>query len=177
MVILDVRVTEKSQVKLLKKSINRITKEILRETAEEFHRKILPRHFGPANRRKYKHEPRNKVYATDIKKRFGTGQGRFVDNQLNGRTKRRALAFARVTGTSKKATLRVQVPAYFNKPFVGTFRDDQGWTRRITRQPDKVAELKRVDNEDKEYLRKFADKLAQEKVDALKGASQRIING
>lgn len=184
-IILDIESIDTTGLKGMRKELTRIKKETLKETADWFRRHKVAPHFGPANRRRYGHEPRNKVYANEIKKRKGTGQGRFVDNRLSGKSARQARYLSRISGSSKQATLTVTVPTYFRRPYVGSFtktvKDANGRTRqvtkRVTRQPDKVAELLRLDQRDKEDTRKFSGKLMLRKIKALRKQRRTTIRG
>lgn len=184
-VILDIAVSDNTGIKLLRKEINRIKKEAMQATAHWFLAKKVPQHFGPANRGRYKHKPRNKVYANEIKTRKGRGQGRFVDNNLTGKSAQQAKYLSRVTGTSKQATLSVTVPTYFKRPFVGTYTKavtgKDGRTRqvvkRITQQPDKVHELLTLDDRDKRETRDFAAKEVLRRIRAVKKERKVQIKG
>ena len=183
--ILAIEVSDKSGLKLLRKEINRIKKEALIETAQWFLKTKVPAHFGPANRRRYGHAPRNPLYAKEIKTRKGKGQGKHVDNTLTGRSARRAKYLSRVTGTSKTATLTVDVPTYFRRPFVGTYQKTvtgkdgktRQVTKRITKQPDKVKELLTLDERDKTDTRAYAAKQVLKGIKAVKAERRTTIKG
>jgi hypothetical protein len=163
-VILGIKIENKSPLGEMRKELNRIRKEVMKDVGEEFVRYHVKPHFGPSNRARFKHEKRNDVYEKEIKKKKGQGDGKHVDNKLTGRSMRQTLATAKVTSTRDKATVRATVPGYFKKPFVGTFTktvtDKSGRTRqvqkRVTRQPDKVKELGEMDRKDVDALTKFA---------------------
>jgi len=158
MFILDIRVRDKSSIKILKRELNRIKRETMREVAQEFLDRHVAPHFGPANRQRYAHQRRRPVYRSEIKPREGRGQGKFVDNVLSGQSRRRALSLAKITATSNGAKLRLKLPPYFAKPFIGSFVGKDGKRKRITQQPDKVKELKTIDARTKSALKQFADK-------------------
>lgn len=156
-VILSVEVIDNSGLKLLRGQINQMKKEALQEVAAYFHEELFPSRFTPGNDSRQRHEKRNQVYKDRIKKRFGQGQGKFVDLLLSGKTKRRT-SLRKITGTSSGATLTVETPAYFRRPFVGSFRDSKGRQKRVDHQPDKVAELKQFTPEEIEKMReKYAE--------------------
>lgn len=136
----------------------RMTKaQTLKEVAWLWHREIMPRHFTPGNISRYRMKSRSQFYRQVIKPKEGQGQGRYVDLLLKGQTLRWLRAFATVTGTSYQSTLRLRAPAYFTRPFIGTFTDPRtGKRKRITQQPDKVAELRQVSAEDKAQMVRFA---------------------
>ena len=174
-VILDIQTEDNSGIKLLKREINAMRKAVLKETAEWYLKTQIVPHFGPANRRRFNHANRNAVYSKEIKRRAGQGQGKFVDNVLSGKSRRQAQHLSRISATSKQATLNITVPAYFKKPFVGTFRktvtDKRGRTRtitkRVTQQPDKVAELLTMDERAKNETRRFAARAMTRQLRAL----------
>lgn len=121
-------------------------REALKDAARYWGRHILPKHFKPKNRAEYQHQPRDPEYVED-KREFGTGQGRFVDLLLKGKSRRWAMHGQRVTGTSQGARIRVDVPAYFTRPK----------ELKPGSQPDKKAELKRVSAADKQRLADFIE--------------------
>lgn len=184
-IILDIDKVDTSGIKLLKRDLNRIKKEAMRETAEWFLKTRIAAHFGPANRSRYGHAPRNKVYANEIKKRKGRGQGKFVDNTLTGKSARSARYLSRITATSKQATLSVTVPTYFKRPFVGTYMKNvtgrDGRTRqvvkRITQQPDKVKELLTLDERDKKDTRDYAAKRVLRGIRSIRSEQRTKIKG
>lgn len=135
-------------------AFNKALKATLQAAGNYWHRELLPAHFGPANRARFGHAPRTRVYSESIKKREGRGQGRFVDNVLKGKSRRFMQAFATVTGTAKQATVTLKPPAYFANPYVGPLPGG----RRITQQPDKTVEITAVDQRDAEKVSEFAAK-------------------
>lgn len=159
-VVLSIEIIDDSPIKLLKAQLSQIKKEALQELADYYHQEFVPRKFDAGN--DAHHEKRNQVYKDKIKKRFGVGQGKHVDLQLSGKSKRRA-ALRKITGTQHQATLTVETPAYFRRPFVGTFRDPKtGRQKRVTRQPNKVAEMLHISDAEKSALRtKFAEILGE----------------
>lgn len=156
-VILGFRIRYRGAVKGLARHGAAIRKQVLRETAQYWHRAIFPRHFGNLNRSRYQLAPRGRFYLQVLKPRKGRGQGRFVDEVLTGASQRIMLAFFRVTGTSRSATVRAFPPTYFTNPFIGSFTDKKtGRLKHVTRQPDKPDEVTRFSGEDRAELRKFA---------------------
>jgi hypothetical protein len=148
----------------MKRELNRIRKMVMQDVAREFAEDHIVPHFTSANRARFSHEKRNDVYLNEIKRKNGDGQGKYVDLQLSGRSKRQVMATIRITATKDKATVRTTAPGYFAKPFVGTFmkqeRQPNGKIRqvlkRVTRQPDKVKELGTIDRKDVDTLTRFA---------------------
>ncbi len=124
------------------------------ESVKYYHTTIFPKHFGTSNRSRYKLEPRTRFYLSVIKPREGQGQGRFVDLLLHGTARRRMMYNARIWATDggNSVTLKMLTPKYFTNPFVGTYVDAEGKQKRITRQPDKVAEVVQVNPDDKRTL-------------------------
>lgn len=154
-VVLGIEIIDDSLIKSLRGQLASIKKQTLHDTATFFHEQIVPRRFTPRNESRYRHEKRNQVYKDHIKKRFGTGQGKYVNLTLSGKTKRRAL-LGKVTAAQHRATLTVDTPTYFRRPFVGTFRDEKGRQKRVTHQPDKVAETVQISEAEKKELRQYA---------------------
>lgn len=138
------------------KRFRAMKREALKEVAWFWHTNILERHFTPGNVSRYRMEARNRFYKEEIKKKQGEGQGRYVDLILKGRSLRWMKTFASVAGTATAATLRMKPPSYFTRPFIGTFTDPEtGKQKRITRQPDKPAELKQVNSADRAAMVRF----------------------
>lgn len=133
-----------------------VKREALREVAWYWHARILHRHFTPGNSSRYRMKMRNKLYRQEIKIKQGEGQGRFVDLILKGRSLRWMRAFASVTATGTQSTLRMKTPAYFTKPFVGSWTDPETGRRRvITQQPDKPGEVKQISTDDRADMSRF----------------------
>lgn len=156
-IILGVELEDRSGIRGLGKVWGQILKQSLAETAREWGESILGDHFGGRNRSEYAHVPRTSFYLKVSKLRRGVGPGRFTDLVLTGASRRAARTSLRVTSTRHQATLRMSLPSYFTNPFVGTYQDGRK-TKRITRQPDKVAELTRISRQDREQLRLFCEK-------------------
>lgn len=134
-----------------------IQKQALRDTAEFWHEKILPKHFGGRNRSEYGYDPRRPFYLQVIKPLKGQGAGRFTDLLLKGASYRQLATLFRITGSAQQATLTMQAPRYFTNPFIGTFTDKRtGKLKRITRQPDKPGETTRMSPADFVLVRDFA---------------------
>lgn len=140
-----------------RKAVRDSVKAGMIEAAWQWHAVILDKHFVSSNRGRYQHEKRTDVYLNFIKKMQGTGVGRFVDQIKTGKSRRFLKAFASVSGTARSVTLTMKPGRYFTNPFVGSFTDPRtGEQKRVTRQPDKVAELTRVHVQDARDLRDFA---------------------
>lgn len=106
----------------LKKELRPIVKEVLQETVEEWHDNVLPSHFKPSARTRYKYRPRSLKY----KKR--KQRQRFHDNSLEftGEMKRKTVRQARITGSAKSARATMLAPWYATKNFRGkdTYADE-----------------------------------------------------
>lgn len=149
----------------------RILKQALHDTAQHWHDRIFPDHFEPVARTEYRNyvEPRDKGYIFETKLPEGIGAGRTVADILKGQSSRWMRHLYRITGTSHRAKVRMNAPAYFTHPFVGTITDPEtGRTRVITRQPDKPAEVTSVSDSDRQELRVFyADRITRLYAEAL----------
>lgn len=142
MIVLDVEYTKPSLLNLKQADLNLASKQMLQETAAEWHDKFMPRHFTPGNTARYRYAIRGEDYLKR-KQRIGVGQGKYVSLVLSGRSKRAAKFFFKISGTARQATLTMQMPTYFVKPFIGNLPADPktGKQRKVTQQPDKVREL------------------------------------
>lgn len=141
-----------------------VKKETLQATAMHWHARCLVSHFTPNNNKRYPMDERNLYYLTNIKRVFGRGQGKFVLLKLSEKSQRWMNVFVDVTGTSHQATLRMRPPNYFANPFIGSFVDNQGKKKTITRQPDKPAEVTSVNDADRVILRQFMESRLQQRI-------------
>jgi hypothetical protein len=159
LIALSVKMPE-NPFRLARKEMGILLDRVLDDNVHYFAKNLLGERFNPNNETRFRHDKRSKVYKTFIKKKGGVGQGKFVDLQLSGKSKRQALHLYKVTGKRRKK-LKITVPPYYTKPFIGQWRDPQtGKIKRITRQPDKVHELLQVDQRDKDRLQKRANQAA-----------------
>lgn len=141
----------------LGRAMSRVVRENLKATAEFWHRELLAGHFRPSNRARFQHQARTTFTKTVTKRVKGVGQGKFVDNVLKGQSQRFMKAFANITGTRRQAVLTMRPPAYFTRPFRGSFRDARtGQTKTITQQPDKPGEITAIDQADRKRIEEFA---------------------
>lgn len=161
MIALHVQMIDRSGLKGGARRIGQVQRLALRDTAETWHAQLLAKHFSPGAAAGYRFAARSRVYKEFIKPHEGTGQGKFVDLLLKGRARRSLQSLYSIVGSKDRATIRMQAPAYFTNPFVGTFTDPKtGKLKRITRQPDKVREVTAVGAGDRQILRdRFADRL------------------
>lgn len=157
LVILNCKLENRRSIVGMRGKWGKVTKFVLQKTAWEWHKKKLESHFTPGNSSRYQMQPRTSFYRAKVKIRRGTGQGKYVDLILSGRSLRALKAFATVTGTATAATLTMKPPGYFTRPFVGSYRDPKTGRQKVIRQqPDKVAELKRISPDDRASLVRFA---------------------
>jgi hypothetical protein len=154
MIVLGFEIVDRSFLRGIGRKVGRIQKESLLAVAEFWHKNLLPRHFTPGNRARYRLAPRSKFYLEKIKPRAGRGQGKFVDLELRGQSRRFMLTFATFTGSKDRITIRMKPPRYFANPFIGSYTDPKtGKTKRITRQPNKPDEVTRTNEEDLAKMR------------------------
>jgi hypothetical protein len=155
-IILRTEIRNSSPIPGLGRGFARIRKQALRDVATFWHDELLPSHFGPSNRSRYQHEPREAFYLQIIKKQQGRGQGKYVDDVFSGKSMRFMMAFFQVTGTQNAMTVTMRPPGYFANPFEGTYTDPKtGKQKRISGQPDKPREVTTVDARDNDALAKF----------------------
>jgi hypothetical protein len=151
LVVLDARID--NVVKGLARSMPAILRATLREVGIWWHANLLQSHFTPGNEGRYGNMPRNTLYMQEIKKGAGVGPGRYVKNTLKGKSLRWMQAFPSVTATSHRCVVRMTTPTYFDKPFIGTFIDEEtGRLKRVSHQPDKPAEATAVSSGDRERM-------------------------
>jgi hypothetical protein len=133
-------------------------RETMLDVANEWYRKIFPKHFTRGAPAEYDYEPRSDFYLSVVKRFKGEGAGKQKGllEYLTGRSARQMKSFADVSGTARKATVKMHAPAYFTRPFIGTIPGrGKRKPRRITRQPNKPDEVTRTSDADKQKLREF----------------------
>lgn len=156
-IILDLQTRPRRRLIGLQTTYSKAVAEVLRRTAEHWHREIFPRHFGGRNRSKYQFAPRSQLYTEKLKKFQGRGIGKFRDMILKGSSQFMLRNLAQITGTARRMTVRMTAPAYFDRPFIGSWVDPKSGKRKtVRRQPDKPGEVTRVDAEDAADIRAFA---------------------
>ena len=166
-VILQMTIAYDTPVRGLSRRFGALCKETLTETAAFWQREIFPKHFGPRNRSEYHYEQRNQFYLDVIKKAKGEGEGRFRDEVLSGKSQNWMRFLFKITGTAKKAVVRMNPPGYFTNPFIGSFTDPRtGKQKTITRQPDKPDEVTRVSEDDRRALELLSRTKLAEKIEA-----------
>lgn len=157
LVVLNCKIENRRSIVGMKAKWGRVMKFVLQQVAQHWHDKMMESHFTPGNITRYQMKQRTKFYRTVVKIRKGSGQGKYVDLLLSGRSLRALRVFATVSGTSRVSTLTLKPPGYFTKPFVGSYIDPKTKKRKtIRQQPDKVAELKRISPDDRKKLTRFA---------------------
>jgi hypothetical protein len=165
-IILDLQTKGRRRLVGLQQTYTKLIAEVVRRTAEHWHRELFPRHFGARNASKYRLEPRTQFYLRKIKQAAGVGEGRFRLLVLTGQSQRALRNLVRITGTGKRATVRMTAPSYFDRPKLGSYTDPRtGQRKTITRQPNKPDEVTRVDPEDARDLREFAARRLQNALD------------
>lgn len=142
-------------------TVNKWLKSLLHDIADFWHKQIFPSHFTPGAETRYGYEPRTEAYKKK-KRRLGRGQGRYVANIFSGKSARWMTSTGTISSTSKTATVHMPAPAYFRNPFIGTIRFASGKSMTIKRQPDKVAEVTRVNDADYRRIEKFASSRLQD---------------
>ena len=142
-------------------------KEALNATAAKWHSDLLDRHFTPENKTRYGMQERSRYYLDNIKRVYGQGQGKWVDLKLSEKSSRWMKVFVKITGTSSQATVRMRPPIYFASPFIGSFVDNRGKTKRVTQQPDKPAEVTRLNEQDRAVLRDFMQERLKKKIASI----------
>lgn len=145
--------------------------ETMLSTAAYWHQRIFPRHFANAAAAEYGYERRSQFYLDVIKSIKGIGRGKQKGalEFLTGQSLRwmRDLN-PQVTG-KRNLTLRMRPPSYFTNPFIGTIGRDPrtGKVKRITRQPDKPAEVTQVSSGDNTKMIRHAGRFLARNVKKL----------
>lgn len=169
MVVLGFRITDRSLLRGLGRRFGQFRKQAMLDMAAFWHREVFPRHFGSSNRSAYGFAPRKPLYLDVIKRKKGSGVGRFRDLVLTGQSQRWMQAFVKISGTAQRVTVRMFPPRYFTNPFIGTYTDPRtGRVKRVTRQPDKPDEVTRFNAQDRRDLRLFVARRLQEQIDAAR---------
>lgn len=153
---LEIDKAARKSLRALGHSLTKVRKELMADIALFWHTELFPAHFTPGAESRYGYEVRSKGYVDGRKRRYGRGQGKYVSNIFTGESRRRMTQLKTITSTSGTATVRMDAPTYFRKPFVGTTTTASGKTFTIKRQPDKVAEVTRVNAADLQKIRTFA---------------------
>lgn len=142
------------QLRTLKISVAGVHKELMKDVATFWHHRLLPGHFTPGNESRYGMEPRTKGYKAR-KARLGVGQGRYVSNVFTGMSFRWLMTMYAVSGTANTATVKMKAPTYFTSPAVGTFKDKNGRSFTIKRQPDKPKEVTQINDADRSQMQQY----------------------
>ena len=133
------------------KQFRQLVKEGLRNLIQNFwHPEILPEHFKPAAKRRYKYDPRGLKYLRWKKKK----QPLAGPLEFTGRSKRQLTRSIKVSGSAKKATGTMQAPRHFwMKPPGG---------------PDKPAEVTAVTKREALIMAKMLNSRVTKRLNALK---------
>lgn len=152
-----------------RRGFGKVYRDLMRDTITFWHDKIFPSHFTPRNDERYQFEKRSPGYIKNTKRRYGIGQGKYVDNVFTGMSFRWMMSLVKYTATAPKgtasATATMSAPTYFTSPKIGTFVGSNGKTYTITRQPDKVKEITQVNANDLAQIQKFMQRRYDELCD------------
>lgn len=144
MIVFDFKVMRKG---IAKKSYNRVFRDqfkgALLFAVKYWHDKVLPRHFYYSAHGKYRHKTRD-AFWLQAKKQMGRGQGKFIDSLFKGTSRRWLMNNPRFSSTSRLGKVRMDAPPYFVKP-----KEKVPGT-----QPDKVAELRTITQDEKAEMAK-----------------------
>lgn len=110
--------------------LRRAVKAELQKTVEDWHENILPRHFARGAKQRYGYQDRSDKYNRWKRKKFGHSR----PLEKTGQLKRQVLRRARISGTSKRATVTMDAPRYMYQ-----YKPDQ---------PDKAGEITAVTNDE-----------------------------
>lgn len=131
---------ERGSPRQLQRELGRILKDAYYYAADHWERKLLPKHFTSAGASEYQYKPRTKRYMI-IKAKKHHHQNPL---EYSGESKRMIRRMPRITATSKGASVRLNVPWYFERV--------RG--QKKTKNFDKVRELMAVSPGDEKYLDK-----------------------
>ena len=150
-----------SKISGLGRAMPKIRRQSFQLIAAFWLRDIFKKHFRPSAHQEYQHQARDEDYLK--RKRFiGVGQGKRDDLVLSGRSRRFMSHSPRIKATSTGVTIRMDAPLYFR--------------RRISGQPDKVAEVLRVSEKDRVLIsRKLGDSIVRLGNRALKNTRARKV--
>lgn len=156
----------------VRKWLNEIQKRTLMGMAEQYHQDLMPKHFRAGAQSEYGYEERTEFYDKEIKPKQGVAGGKNPNISLNLKGESmRAILYGplKLSGNHNVVTSQTaNPPSYFTNPFIGVIGTKKDGTAKIiTRQPDKVDEVKRISNADQRILRRFA-------ADKLKPALQAV---
>lgn len=93
------------------KELRPAVKEALQRTVLEWWRRYMPGHFRNEAKGKYSYQPRTAAY----EKRKARQKGHRRPLVWSGLAERQAKRYAKTSGTSKRATLSMDLPGYFYK--------------------------------------------------------------
>jgi hypothetical protein len=161
-VILKMQHVSRGVGRQMGKELGQARKQTMRDTAAFWHQQIFPRHFGNGNKTQYGLQQRNRKYVEEIKPREGNGPGRFTYEVLKGQSLFWAKNMVKITGTANRVTVKATTPAYFTRPFIGSFIGPNGKMKTITQQPNKPEEVTRHNQRDRDDINNFARGRLQE---------------
>ena len=132
------------------KNFRKFVKEGLFGLVGRWHEKIMPHHFEPQAKQRYKYDPRSIKYTRyKAKKRPFAGPLEF-----SGKSMRMLMQSVKISGTSKRATGTMQAPRYFWMTPAG--------------HPDKPDELTRVTESEATTMAKHLNEEVTKKLNAVK---------
>lgn len=114
--------------------LRRAVKQQLQAVADAWHSNILPRHFKRGAKQRYGYQERKASYNKRKEKRYGHRR----PLEYTGQLKRQVLRKARISGTSKRATVSMDAPRYMYQYKPGA--------------PDKAAEITAVTQDEAESM-------------------------
>lgn len=161
LVILTFQIRDKDVISTLdKRRVAEAAKSALIAAARIWLEEIMPARFAPGTQNRYTFDPRNQVYLKVLKRIFGRGDGQVALLQLRGRTFRFARFFSKITATSRRAVVRMNLPAYFTNPKTGVVYEN-GKRKVIRRMPRMSAEVVQTTVDDTRMIDERATKVYQ----------------
>lgn len=91
------------------REFRQLVKVGLFELINNWHTQIMPHHFEPAAKERYKYDPRTVNYLRYKKKRYPMAG----PLEFSGESKRQLMRMVRVSGSSKRASGTMNAPPYF----------------------------------------------------------------
>ena len=162
-------ITYVASPEVTRRQLPKIVKEALLEVGEDWHKRILPKHFTREGARRYGYRDRTKEHQRRKGRRFGH-QDPLV---FSGDMKRQVLRRQEIKATSKKMTVILRGPKYmfmFRKTARGTLKGLKGAARRsaaLMAMGDKAAELTATTREELLEQARLLDQKIQEKIDGI----------
>ena len=142
----------------MKRGMGPIVKDALQEAGGLWHRRYLRRHFETGAAGRYHYERRR---SDKYKRRKRRMKGHTRPLEFSGDLKRQALRMAEISGTSKRARVKVSVPWYV--------------TARMTRRrmPDMAKELTATTRAEVGRLARVIEQIAERKLNQIQTRETR----